>query len=90
MKRNFMSINIPKLPVFTTEEAIKVVKSHLKNLKDWVEMAELMQKKFKGTKELRKSGIAGIFSASLELTKEGMINISQEKDFGKILIKEKK
>ena len=90
MKRNFMSINIPKLPVFTTEEAIKVVKSHLKNLKDWVEMAELMPKKFKGTKELRKSGIAGIFSASLELTKEGMINISQEKDFGKILIKEKK
>ena len=90
MKRNLMSINIPKLTVFTTEEAIKVVKSHLKNLKDWVEMAELMPKKFKGTKELRKSGIAGIFSASLELTKEGMINISQEKDFGKILIKEKK
>ena len=38
---------------------------------------------------LQKALIAGFFSASLELTKEGIIKIMQKKDFDKILIKEK-
>ena len=79
----------PEPKTNNSKEAIKVVKSHHKNLKDWVEMAELMPKKFKGTKELRKSGIAGIFSASLELTKEGLISIMQKDSFSKVLLKKK-
>ena len=43
--------------------------------------------KFKKTKKLKKSGIAGFFSASLELTKEGLINIKQKKSFDKLLVK---
>ena len=39
---------------------------------------------------LKKSGMAGLFSASLELTKEGLINIMQKKDFDRLLIKERK
>ena len=35
------------------------------------------------------SGVAGIFSASLELTKEGLIEIMQKKNFDKVLIKNK-
>ena len=38
---------------------------------------------------MRKTGIAGIFAASLELSKEGIINLMQEKLFEKILIKKK-
>ena len=34
--------------------------------------------------------MAGIFSASLELTKEGLINIMQKKNFDNLLIKERK
>ena len=34
--------------------------------------------------------MAGLFSASLELTKEGLINIMQKKSFDKLLIKERK
>ena len=34
--------------------------------------------------------MAGLFSASLELTKEGLINIMQKKNFDKLLIKERK
>ena len=36
---------------------------------------------------MKKTGIAGIFAASLELSKEGIINIMQKKIFDKILIK---
>ena len=46
--------------------------------------------KFKKTNTLKKSGLAGVFSASLELTREGLINIMQKKTFDKLLIKGKK
>ena len=87
MKKNFLSINIPKLPVCTTEQAIEVIKKNIKNLNNWKEMSYLIPKNFKKTTVLKKSVLAGFFSASLELTKEGLIKIMQEKDFGKILIR---
>ena len=37
----------------------------------------------------RKSSLASIFSASLELSKEGVIEISQNKNFGSIKFKNK-
>ena len=90
MKKNFLSINIPKLPFFTTEQAIKIIKKNIKSLKDWKEITKLIPTKFKETKKLRKSGIAGLLSASLELSKEGLINIMQKKNFDRLLIKERK
>ena len=39
--------------------------------------------------ELKKSGLAGLFSASLELTKEGLITIMQNKKHKTLLIKQK-
>ena len=90
MTKNFLSINIPKLPFCTTEQAIEVIKKNIKSLKDWKEIYELIPKKFKETKDLKKSGIAGFLSASLELTKEGLINIMQKKSFDRVLIKERK
>ena len=90
MKRNFLSINISKLPVCTTEQGIEIIKKNIKSLNDWKEISELIPKKFKETKMLKKSGMAGLFSASLELSKEGFINIMQKKGFDKLLIKERK
>ena len=45
--------------------------------------------RFRKTQKLKKSGVAGFFAASLELTKEGLINIKQKKNFDKLLVKEK-
>jgi len=90
MTKNFLSINISKLPVCTTEQGIEIIKKNIKSLNDWKEISELIPKKFKETKMLKKSGMAGLFSASLELTKEGFINIMQKKGFDKLLIKERK
>ena len=90
MKKNFLSINIPKLPVCSTEEGIEIIKNNIKKLKEWKNLYELIPSKFRETKNLKRSGISGIFTASLELAREGAINIQQEKSFDKLLIKERK
>ena len=90
MKKNFVSINISKLPFCTTEQGIEIIKKNIKNLNDWKEISELIPQKFKETKMLKRSGMAGLFSAALELTKEGLINIMQKKGFDRLLIKERK
>ena len=36
---------------------------------------------------MKKTGIAGIFAASLELVKEGVVSVSQKKSFEKLMIK---
>ena len=90
MKKNFLSINIFKLPFCTTEQGIEIIKKNIKSLNDWKEIFDLIPQKFKETKMLKKSGMAGLFSASLELTKEGLINIMQKKSFDRLLIKERK
>jgi len=90
MRKNFMSMNIPKLRVCTTEQGIDIIKKSMKKLVNWRELTELIPRSFKKNSVLKKSGLAGIFSASLELSREGIINILQKKSFDKILIKEKK
>ena len=90
MKKNFLSINIPRLPICTTEQGIDILKKNINKLKDWKYVFDLIPAKFKGSKSLKRSGIAAIFAASLELTREGIITIMQKKSFDKLLIKEKK
>tara|TARA_B100000780_G_scaffold180754_1_gene126801 strand:- start:1099 stop:1839 length:741 start_codon:yes stop_codon:yes gene_type:complete len=87
MQKAFQTINIPKLPVLTTEEGIKQIKNNFSQIAEWKDIEELIPKNFFINKKLKKSGIAGIFSASLELTKQGVISIMQKKFFEKILIK---
>ena len=36
---------------------------------------------------MKRTGRAGIFAASLELTKEGIISLSQNKIFDKLMVK---
>ena len=90
MKRNFKTMSILKLPFCTTEQAIDIIRNNIKNLDDWKPFTNFIPKKFLNTKTLKKSGLAGFFSASLELTKEGLLEIFQKKSFDKILIKERK
>ena len=89
MRKNFLSINITKLPFFTTEQAIEIIKKNINKLDDWKEISKLVPSKFKKSKSLKKSGIAGLLSASLELTREGMLTIMQKKNFEKLLIKKR-
>ena len=87
IRKNFSTINIPKLPVFTTDEGMKKIIENFDKLKDWKNLFELVPKEFNNSKKLKRSGLAGIFSASLELSKEGSISIMQKQLFDKLLIK---
>jgi len=87
MTKQFQRINIPKLPVFTTEEGIKTIRSFINKLTEWKNLNELIPKNFNASKNLKKTGKAGIFAASLELTKEGNLLIKQNKLFEDIYIR---
>ena len=88
MTKDFHRMNIPKLPVLTTEDGIQRIKEFFGKLSDWKDLSELIPKNFSSSKSLKKTGKAGIFSGSLELAKEGNISIKQEKLFDKIFIKQ--
>jgi len=86
--RDFQKMNIPKLPVLTTEEGIKRIKEFFGKLNDWKNIDELLPINFMESKNLKRSGKAGIFAGSLELAKEGNISIKQNNLFDDIFIKE--
>ena len=88
MTKDFHKMNIPKLPVFTTEDGIKRIKEFFGKLIDWKSLNELIPTNFKNGKNYKKTGKAGIFCGSLELVKEGSLIIKQDKLFDNIYIKE--
>ncbi len=86
MQKTFQNISIPKLPVFTTEEGIKQIRNNLDKIVEWENLFRLIPK-FYYENKMKRTGIAGIFAACLELTKERLVSISQKKTFDKLLIK---
>ena len=86
MQKTFQNISIPKLPVFTTEEGMKQIRNNLDKISDWKDLVDLIPK-FYSENKMQKSGVAGIFAASLELAKEGVVSVSQSKVFEKLMIK---
>ena len=89
-QKSYQRVNIPKLPVLTTEQGINDIKNQLDNLNEWKNIVELIPESYKENIQKKRTGLSGIFAASLELTKEGVISIMQKKTFDDILIKKNK
>jgi len=88
MTKDFQRMNIPKLPVFSTEDGIKRIREFFGKLMDWKNINDLIPKNFKDGVKYKKTGKAGIFAGSLELVKEGNLTIKQENLFDEIYVKE--
>ena len=88
MTKDFQTMSIPKLPVFTTEEGIKTIKKFIGKLMDWKKLDDLIPNNFKNGSRYKKTGKAGIFAGSLELVKEGNLTIKQDKLFDDIYVRE--
>ena len=88
MTKDFQTMNIPKLPVFTTEDGIKTIKQFLGKLMDWKKLDELIPQNFKSGSKYKKTGKAGIFAGSLELVKEGNLSMKQDNLFDDIYVRE--
>ena len=87
MASAFKTVNIPKLPVLSAENGIKQIKDNLNKIKDWRKIEDLIPLDFYKNEKLKKTGLTGIFAASLELSKQGIISIRQKKIFDQLLIK---
>mgnify|MGYP001409121577 CR=1 FL=1 len=83
----YQTVNIPKLPVMTTQEGIKEIKSKMNDIDEWKKIQELIPKSFKNSSKFKKTGLASIFSASLELVKDGVIDVMQQNLFEDIFIR---
>jgi len=90
MTKDFKTMNIPRLSVFTTEDGIKRIKEFFGKLMEWKNLNDLIPLKFKSVKNSKRTFKAGIFAGSLELVKEGNLIIKQNKLFDDIYIKESK
>ena len=89
MTKDFQTINIPKLPVFTAEDGVKTIKEFFGKLMDWKNINDLIPSNFKNGLKYKNTGKAGIFAGSLELVKEGDLTIRQDNLFDDVFIKEK-
>ncbi len=83
----FQKIDIPKLPVMTTQEGIKQIKDNMSLISDWKKIQDLIPQSFSKSSKFKKTGLAAIFTASLELTKDGVLNLVQKNLFEDILIR---
>ena len=90
MTKDFQKMNIPKLPVFSTEDGIKRIREFFGNLLEWKNIDDLIPENFKNDSKYKKTGKAGIFAGSLELVKEGNLIIKQENLFDDIYVRENK
>ena len=70
--------------VFDYKKMIRMIYGH-----DWKKLDDLIPINFKKVPKYKKTGKAGIFAGSLELVKEGNLNIKQKNLFDEIYIKEK-
>tara|TARA_Y100001935_G_scaffold54915_1_gene45903 strand:- start:226 stop:621 length:396 start_codon:yes stop_codon:yes gene_type:complete len=76
--------------LFSIEDARKRLEKMLGATFDWTKIEDFLPVNNDTSEEgilFRKSSLASIFSASLELSKEGTIEISQNKNFGSIKFK---
>ena len=78
--------------IFSIEDARNRLEKMLGTAIDWTKIEDFLPINNDTTEEgilFRRSSLASIFSASLELSKEGVIEISQNKNFGSIRFKVK-
>ena len=86
-KNKLLKINLSYL--YSVDEAIQRLKGLLGSIFDWTNFSNLLPT-FNKNKIVNKSSVTSHFVASLELVKNGFIEIKQEKMFGNIYIKSKK
>ena len=86
-QKSYQKVNIPKLPVLTTEQGINNIRNKLDTLNNWKNIIDLIPEDYKESVQKKKTGLSGIFAACLELTREGTISMMQKKTFDDILIK---
>ena len=85
VSNNNKSITIANTQLYSVEDALSTLKSFFQNAKIWKDLVDFIPKNLKSQLE-RKSALASHFVASLELVKEGTLQLRQDNFKGKILL----
>ncbi len=86
--KNNKSIIISDTQLYSVEDALIILKNFFKNSKDWKDLLDFIPKNLRNNLE-RKSALASHFAASLELVKEGDLQIRQDNYNANILLQPK-
>ena len=82
---NNKSITIADTQLYSVEDALNTLKSFFKHSKDWKDLLDFIPNNLRNKLE-RKSALASHFVASLELVKEGSLQLRQDNFNGNILL----
>ena len=82
------SLTIATSELHSVDEAIQRIKNMFDSISEWTNLTNLIPK-FGLNKIINKSSITSNFVASLELTKNGLIEIKQNETFGNIFVRSK-
>ena len=73
--------------LYSVDQAVKRLKGIFGNITEWTNFLNVIPNLIKANKTINKSIISSNFVASLELSKNGFIDLKQDESFGNIYIK---
>ena len=73
--------------LYSVDQAVKRLKGIFGNITEWTNFLNIIPNLIKANKTINKSIISSNFVASLELSKNGFIDLKQDENFGNIYIK---
>ena len=85
---NISHLTIASSELYSVDDAIQRLKNIFGEVTEWTNLFNLIPK-FNGNKIVNKSILSSNFVASLELAKNGYIEVKQEETFGSIFVKYK-
>lgn len=81
-------IRIERRPVYSLEDALERLNGMIGQAFNWSQLADFLPSDMKD-KRLRKSALASMFAASLELARQGNADLRQMETFGPIYLRQK-
>ena len=87
-KNKITSLTIESSDLYSVEEAIKRLKNIFGSVKEWTNFMNLIPK-FSSNNIINKSSVSSNFVASLELAKNGFIEVTQKETFSNIYVRNK-
>ena len=86
-KDQIKNLTIEYSELYSVDQAIKRMREIFGTINEWTNFLNIIPSLFNDKKTINKSIISSNFVASLELSKNGFIDVKQDKTFGNIYIK---
>ena len=87
-KFSITEIRIERRPIYSLEDALERLNGMIDGSFNWAQLADFLPGDMKD-KRLRKSALASMFAASLELARQGSADLRQMETFGPIFLRQK-